>query len=326
MPKETRVQHIKTAAECYNITHRKSNAVITTLLPDGPMAGKSAVFLSNFKNLVKNNQADVVFFNPHGWPEDRINDLRRQLGTPDLQVLCIAQQDWARQHKDRRWEYVMREGNGSGYRSMCQWHSRRVLSVLYRMGYDWAIRMDTDSAFPEPVPYNLVEVMEKTGAVYGFRAMNTENPLFATALPEAARYWLTAENIQPAFILQHCSPPTMEGLSSKGWNHTIIFNNFFITRLSWWVQPQVRAWLIHLENMRGWYKHRWGDAPVHTMTLGMFLPEAQMLEFGFLYEHDVGSGKNTYGRDVFKTSFPHYSTAPPAAPSPSTLAANGTAG
>uniref|UniRef100_A0A383VIV1 Uncharacterized protein n=1 Tax=Tetradesmus obliquus TaxID=3088 RepID=A0A383VIV1_TETOB len=78
------------------------------------------------------------------------------------------------------------------------------------------------------------------------------------------------------------------------------------------MQPKVRAWLSHLEQLRGFYKHRWGDAPVHTFTLGMFLPETQMLEFGFKYEH-----QGMWAKQAYSTSWPHYHTEP-AAPASNT--------
>lgn len=302
---ETFVRHRRTAESCYHLPQRKTNVVITTLLPDGVLTGKGGAFIATFRNLAENNPADIVFFNPNGWPEQKIQDLRQQIGAPDLQVLCIAQHDWAQQHKDRPWEYVMRDWNGPGYRSMCFWNSRRLLQVLYRMGFEWVIRIDTDSVFPDTVPYNLMHAMEEVNAVYGFRAVSQESSIFSRALAEAARYWLTSEKITPTYILDHCNPPTIEGLSSTGWNHTIIFNNFYITKLSWWMQPHVRAWLLHLERLRGAYKHRWGDAPIHTITLGMFLHESQLAEFGFTYAHDVGSGRRSYPAGVFATSWPH---------------------
>jgi hypothetical protein len=109
--------------------------------------------------------------------------------------------------------------------------------------------------------------MEQTGAIYGFRAMVGEAAMFATALPEAAKYWLTTEHMQPTFIHKFCNPQSIHGLvgtywddtaktERAGWNRQIIYNNFFITKLSWWIQPKVRAWLLHLEQLRGFYKHR----------------------------------------------------------------------
>ena len=53
---------------------------------------------------------------------------------------------------------------------------------------------------------------------------------------------------------------------------------------------QVQAWLYFLEHTNGHYKFRWGDAPVHTITLGMFMPKQQVLEFGFAYLHGGARG------------------------------------
>lgn len=51
------------------------------------------------------------------------------------------------------------------------------------------------------------------------------------------------------------------------------------------MQPSVQGWLEYLENLGGYHKFRWGDAPVHTFTAALHLKRAQMLWFDFDYKH-----------------------------------------
>lgn len=153
------------------------------------------------------------------------------------------------------------------------------------MQYEWVIRVDNDSAFPKVIPYDIIGVMEERGAKYGFRVMSPDGSEVTQALPEAAKYWLVSEGVTPTFLLESCNPSTMDGLSSDGWSKHIFYNNFFVTNVGFWVRPDVQSWLKLLEYLNGFYKFRWGDAPVHTVTLGMFSPKKELLEFGFEYEH-----------------------------------------
>lgn len=161
----------------------------------------------------------------------------------------------------------------------------QLFEALQHMGYEWVIRLDDDSVFPHPIPYNLVSLMEANGAEYGYRADSYDASEVLQALPEAARYWLKAENIRPSWLLHFCLPQDLSGLSSEGWSGTIFYNNFFITRVDWWMQPHIQAWLAFLLDLGGFYKFRWGDAPVHTITMGMFMSDDLILQFGFEYEH-----------------------------------------
>ena len=107
------------------------------------------------------------------------------------------------------------------------------------MGYKWVIRVDTDSRFPAPVPYNLVDAMVSRKAQYGVRAWATDADFVIYGLPEAANYWITAERMRPPWLYEHCNPAGPAGLTSKAWDRRIIFNNFFVANVSWWLQPQV---------------------------------------------------------------------------------------
>lgn len=172
------------------------------------------------------------------------------------------------------------------------------------IGYKWVIRVDTDSEFPALVPYNLIDGMVAKKAQYGFRVWSKDHSSVTFALPEAASYWITAEQIRPAWLYEHCRPPNKSGLFSPkhatstaghdGWDLGMIYNNFFTANISWWMQPKVQLWLHFLEHTNGYHKFRWGDAPVHTITLGMFMPKNEVLVFGFPYNHqrarmDIGN-------------------------------------
>ena len=177
----------------------------------------------------------------------------------------------------------------------------QVFKVLGRAGYQWIIRVDDDSRFPDPVPYNLVKAMQQEGASYGFRVQMAEDPPVVHSLAEATKFWLTMERREPAWLYEHCNPSSIEGLSSLGWSRKMFYNNFFVGNISFWLAPEVQGYLRFLEQIRGAHRFRWGDAPVQTLTAGIFLPKQQIMEFDFAYEHQL-----KWGWDVFSSDFRHY--------------------
>lgn len=49
--------------------------------------------------------------------------------------------------------------------------------------------------------------------------------------------------------------------------------------------PQIQEYLHLLEDSNGHYLFRWGDAPIHTFVVGMFLEPSQVHQFNFAYRH-----------------------------------------
>jgi hypothetical protein len=163
-----------------------------------------------------------------------------------------------------------------------------LFPLLSAKGYEWAIRLDDDSKFLGPIHYNLVEEMVRVNATYGLRSMDDEVMQVSHGLAEATRYYIVSEDIQPTFLYEFCSPPNILGLTHRTWDRQIIYNNFFITRVSFWMRPDVLAWQNYIDSTHGIFKFRWGDAPLHTFTLGMFAPRAAVVEFDFGYFHTIG--------------------------------------
>lgn len=176
----------------------------------------------------------------------------------------------------------------------------QVFNVVARLGYKWVIRLDTDSNLPDPVPYNLVQAMQERNAKYGLRVFQQELSDVVIGLPEAAQYWLASQMRAPQlWMLRHCTPHDVQGIPN--WNRSIIYNNFFISDVEFWMQPQVQGWLTYLEQLGGFQKLRWGDAPVHTWTAGIFLREEEMLEFRFAYQHQGTWALNQSGNSGFQS-------------------------
>lgn len=196
-------------------------------------------------------------------------------------------------------------GHGIGYKHMCRWYSKTFFQYLNVSGYKWALRFDQDSVFLSSIDFGLVESMVKNKQQYGYRVWGVDHLEVVWGLPEITSYFLKEQNIQPKWLFNMCSPKSTDGLKTArdgtGWNRQIVYNNFFVTNISFWLDVQVQRYLRLLETTGGFYKFRWGDAPVHTMVIGMFLDEVQLERFSFDYDHQrVFSGNSCKNHSLFQ--------------------------
>mmetsp|Transcript_27771 Transcript_27771/g.75111 ORF Transcript_27771/g.75111 Transcript_27771/m.75111 type:complete len:324 (-) Transcript_27771:845-1816(-) len=176
--------------------------------------------------------------------------------------------------------------HGIGYRHMCRWYSNGLFKYLAARGYAWVLRLDEDSKVLSPARTDLVAWMKQNGKHYGYRLWDEEDVEIIWSLPELTSWYLTTKMSQPAFLLDSCLPRNLPGLNSfGGWDRKVIYTNFFIVDINWWMTDKVQEYLEVTEKANGHYLYRWGDAAIHTMVVKSFLQRSQLHMFGFAYRH-----------------------------------------
>jgi hypothetical protein len=207
---------------------------------------------------------------------------------------------------------------GIGHRHMIRFYAIQIFDLLKELGYDWFFRMDDDSFIHSKIEYNLFEYLEKNNFVYGYRVDIKEPEKTSFGFSDMILAYLKAERIKPIFFLenfQSSSSVNNEYFSFKGmikrkitnvldylsekinhdlnnwpppteWNRWGFYNNFFITRLDFWLQPDVKSILDHFDRTGGIYKYRWNDLIFQTAVIQIFLPKRKIHKFtDWTYEH-----------------------------------------
>lgn len=165
-----------------------------------------------------------------------------------------------------------------GYRHMISFFAIHVWEVAAAAGYEWVMRLDEDSFILSPIEYNLVEFMRSNNKQYGYRMDTHEAHAYAVGFPQLLRAFLAMSSREPTTLLRHCTPPDLDGLA-QDWDHYSFYNNFFISNASFWRQPNVAELLQFIARSGGIYTHRWGDAPIHTAAVQIFMLEEQVHKF-----------------------------------------------
>lgn len=72
------------------------------------------------------------------------------------------------------------------------------------------------------------------------------------------------------------------------YNNCQFFSNFEIGSLNFWRGEANEAYFNWLDKAGGFYYERFGDAPVHTLSVAMFLPKSEVWFFRDIgYQHDI---------------------------------------
>lgn len=77
-----------------------------------------------------------------------------------------------------------------------------------------------------------------------------------------------------------------EQVNDEEYNLYHFWSNFEIARVDLWDNPLYEAYFQYLESTGGFYKERWGDAPVHSLAIGFMLDLKEIHYFRDIgYQH-----------------------------------------
>jgi len=218
---------------------------------------------------------------------------------------------------------------GIGQRHMARFFCYSIFHILAELGYDWFMRLDDDSFIHSKIDYNLFDFMADNEYDYGYRAILKE-PLRPTyGFSEMVLAYIKAERIKSESFFEHFDNSIVvnsEYFSFKGrikksitniidklseklnhdlnnwpaateWNRQTYYNNFLITRIGFWLQPEVQSFLSYFDRVGGNYKYRWSDHIVQTAAIQIFMDRNRTHLFtDFTYEHaTIKKGKLEWG-------------------------------
>lgn len=216
------------------------------------------------------------------WSSSKIEfiQLPGYLNLPDYRGLSARQVERWSEGKDGG-----RRCFGLGYRQMCRFFLYGLFTHPKMANIDYYWRFDDDSYLTEELTYDPFALMESTGAIYGYRAVDAENVrecLGLDLLWNEVKSFAKKERLSRRYLNRLVS--NWKG-KYKGFNY---YNNFEINKVSFWRNHQMYHKFFHtLDETLGFYKYRWGDANVRAMSVGLFLKPSQVYHFKNIgYRHN----------------------------------------
>ncbi|KAI4871156.1 glycosyltransferase family 15 protein [Hypoxylon rubiginosum] len=180
------------------------------------------------------------------------------------------------------------------YHHMCRWNAG-IFALEERLAnYDWYWRVEPAVKFHCDINYDVFRFMQDNNMAYGFNMAILDDARSFPSLWEQTKAfidqngelvdndadfnWLlyTADD-RDDVIRPHTGAD--EGLSDGEYNNCQFYSNFEIGSLDFFRSKKHRAYFNHLDQAGGFYYERLGDAPVHTLSVSLFLPKDRLWYF-----------------------------------------------
>ncbi|CZT07890.1 related to alpha-1,2-mannosyltransferase [Rhynchosporium agropyri] len=187
-------------------------------------------------------------------------------------------------------EYLGTIGVGKGwmvsYHHMCRWNSGFFYKHPFLGAYDWYWRVEPDVHYFCNIDYDVFRFMRDNNLKYGFNMNILDDARSFPSLWSRTRAFAAAHSnlINPdadvAWLL--------DNENGGEYNNCQFFSNFEIGSLNFWRGDANEAYFDWLDKAGGFYYERFGDAPVHTLSVAMFLPKSEIWFFRDIgYQHDI---------------------------------------
>ncbi|KAI0175137.1 glycosyltransferase family 15 protein [Pestalotiopsis sp. NC0098] len=200
------------------------------------------------------------------------------------------------------------------YHKMCRWNSGLFALEDRLKNYDWYWRVEPDVHYTCDINYDVFRFMRDNQMAYGFNMAILDDARSFPSLwertqtfkkknkdlvhPEADMSWLIHENEESDRRVR--SGFGYHATAGDQYNNCQFYSNFEIGSLDFFRGEQHQAYFNHLDRAGGFFYERFGDAPIHTLSVSMFLPKRQIWYF-----RDIG-----YSHGLCENCPPHVAKLP----------------
>jgi hypothetical protein len=185
-------------------------------------------------------------------------------------------------------------GGSLSYRHMCRFNSGFFYNQEVMRKYDWYWRVEPGIELYCDINYDPFTFMRENKKIYGFVISMYEFRDTITTLWDRTRQFV-AENSQFLhannsldFLVDGAEPsrPGDNHLGDGDYNLCHFWSNFEIASLEFYRSEAYSRYFEFLDSTGGFFYERWGDAPVHSIGVGLFAPKDSIHHFAdFGYSH-----------------------------------------
>ncbi|KAJ1889450.1 hypothetical protein LPJ66_008025 [Kickxella alabastrina] len=174
------------------------------------------------------------------------------------------------------------KGHSESYRFMCRFQSGFVHKhpLLADLEFYW--RIEPDVNYYCDIDYDPFLFMKTNGLKYGWNIAPTEYE------PTVRTLWNTTQEFMKKNPQMIPDKNMIDWVRNSDGSYTRchFWSNFEIVDLSFYRSAEYQAYFDHLDKSGGFFYERWGDAPVHSLAVAMFLRKSQVHYFDDIgYRH-----------------------------------------
>lgn len=203
-------------------------------------------------------------------------------------------------------EHLWRYGKKfkAGYRHMIRFFTSGIWPVIAREGYEYVMRFDEDSYLWSPIKYNIFAHMASHGLEYGYRLASLERDGQAQKFHDFLAAYANMRSVTPTWLLHSCRHASLANFTLRNCGDVYnLYNNWFVSKVSFWLRPEVQDFLAHINRTHVIYTERWGDMLWQSAAVQLFLDRAKVHMFtDFAYEHATISRVPFPGNPTWKSN------------------------
>lgn len=165
-------------------------------------------------------------------------------------------------------------GGSESYRFMCRYYSGFFYQHPLLQDYEYYWRIEPGVSFTCDINYDVFRYMKDHGKAYGFVITMQEIPETIPTLWKTVLEDYLPRHPRLSETIRYFGPPT-----PHGYNGCHFWSNFEIASLAFFRSSEYAKFFRVLDRKGGFFYERWGDAPVHSIAVGLFLKTSQVHYF-----------------------------------------------
>ncbi|GAW13771.1 hypothetical protein ANO14919_031600 [Xylariales sp. No.14919] len=251
---------------------------------------------------------DWVFFNDEEFSEEFMSSIRNATNS-QCYFETIPREHWSiPSWVDTTRFDVGRQFMGSigvgkawlqSYHHMCRWNAGLFAQEKRLDNYEFFWRVEPGVDFSCNINYDVFRFMRDNNMAYGFNMAILDDARSFPSLWDRTKTFIKHnrdmihEDADYAWLLQdpleeedvsHTSQRFDEDDSSHyfdslEYNNCQFYSNFEVGSLTFFRSEKHKAYFEHLDKAGGFYYERFGDAPIHTLSVSLFLPKSRIWYF-----------------------------------------------
>ncbi|RYO85617.1 hypothetical protein DL763_007026 [Monosporascus cannonballus] len=178
-------------------------------------------------------------------------------------------------------------------------HMRRWSSGLFALDkrlatYNYYWRVEAGVQYKCDINYDVFRFMQDNDMAYGSNVAVLEDQRAIHSLWDRTREFILAnmdmvdDEARVSWLLGACvdeddvaeeDTNTRLLLAGREYNNCQPYSNFEVGSLDFFRSKEHQAYFDHIDKNGGFYYERWGDAPIHNLSVTMFLPQRRVWFF-----------------------------------------------
>ncbi len=211
---------------------------------------------------------------------------------PRMNIISIEPDTWripCGLISDTKW--ALRKHFDIDYYLMGRWRLSFSLDFAKEMGYAYHLQFDDDAMLNGKLDFNIVEKLNEKKLLMAVSSTTIPDARQVTlGLPDLTHYWMTLKTYTPKGpLFKHLDPPSVEGLTSAGWDRLVHPGYFIIISTEFWFQKLVQDYLTTVFRSGRDVEGRWQEQAVMNMMRLVFVPEDKLW---IMSEADIGHDRH----------------------------------